>query len=196
MAGRHRTFDEHEVLDLATEVFWTKGYESTTTEDLLAAMGLNKGSLYNAFGSKKELFQRVVTYYSKKVFSELEQLIDNSDTPIEEVLNMFRNVCDPNDPNQHSKGCFFGNAVSELASIDRELEKQAIEKLRVLEALFQKALDKAKDLAQLHKDYDTAQTARYLINVWNGINVTRRMYPDRRDLEPVLKVSLAAVNLM
>ncbi len=196
MAGRHRTFDEHAVLDQATQIFWTKGYESTTTEDLLAAMGLNKGSLYNAFGSKKELFQRVVSYYSNKIFTELDRQIVESDKPVEEILNMFRNVCDPKDPNQHSRGCFFGNAVSELASIDGELEKQAVEKLQTLERLYKKALDKAQNLGQLPGDYDTKLVARYLINVWNGINVTRRMYPKRRDLQGVLDMSLSTINLI
>ncbi len=193
MAGRHRTFDEDTVLKQATEIFWTKGYESTTTEDLLAAMHLNKGSLYNAFGSKKSLFQRVVSHYSQQVFSDLDRQIEASDQPMEVVRNLFREVCDPEDPAQHLKGCFFGNAVSELASIDSELEKQAIEKLKTLESLFKKALDKAVDLKQL-SNQNTEVRARYLINLWNGINVTRRMYPHRKDLEPILKLSLQILS--
>ena len=193
MAGRHRTFNEDTVLKQATEVFWTKGYESTTTEDLLEAMHLNKGSLYNAFGSKKKLFQRVVSHYSQEVFSGLEQQIEASSEPLEVIRNLFRDVCDPDDPAEHLKGCFFGNAVSELASIDSELEKQAIEKLKTLEQLFKKALDKALELDQL-KPQNTEVTARYLVNLWNGINVTRRMYPHGRDLEPILKMSLQVLS--
>ena len=71
MAGRHRKFDEDTVLKQATEVFWTKGYESATTEDLLTAMNLNKGSLYNAFGNKKQLFQTVVKRIMPRPFSRL-----------------------------------------------------------------------------------------------------------------------------
>ena len=193
MAGRHRTFNEDTVLKQATEVFWTKGYESTTTEDLLEAMHLNKGSLYNAFGSKKKLFQRVVSHYSQEVFSGLEHQIEASSEPLEVIRDLFRDVCDPDDPAEHLKGCFFGNAVSELASIDSELEKQAIEKLKTLEQLFKKALDKALELDQL-KPQNTEVTARYLVNLWNGINVTRRMYPHRRDLEPILKMSLQVLS--
>lgn len=193
MAGRHRTFNEDTVLKQATEVFWTKGYESTTTEDLLEAMHLNKGSLYNAFGSKKKLFQRVVSHYSQEVFSGLEHQIEASSEPLEVIRDLFRDVCDPDDPAEHLKGCFFGNAVSELASIDSELEKQAIEKLKTLEQLFKKALDKALELDQL-KPQNTEVTARYLVNLWNGINVTRRMYPHRKDLEPILKMSLQVLS--
>ena len=193
MAGRKRTFDEDTVLRQATEVFWTKGYESTTTEDLLAAMRLNKGSLYNTFGSKKKLFQRVVSHYSREVFNDLERQIKDSSEPLEVIRNLFRDVCDPEDPSQHLKGCFFGNAVSELASIEADLEQQAIEKLKTLENLFKKALDKAIAMGQM-RSQDTQVTARYLVNLWNGINVTRRMYPHGRELEPILKMSLQVLK--
>ncbi len=192
MAGRHRTFEEAIVLKKASEVFWAKGYESTTTEDLLKAMHLNKGSLYNAFGNKKSLFQQVVNFHATNLFLDLDQRIKGSVHPIQVIKELFREVCDPEDPAMHEKGCFFGNAVSELASIDKELERMAVEKLRTLESFFEKALEQAKDLNQWSGD--TKTTARYLITIWNGVNVTRRMYPRRSDLEPSLRMSLQVLD--
>ena len=193
MAGRHRSFNEEDVLNKATEVFWTKGYESSTTEDLLMAMDINKGSLYNAFGNKKQLFKTVVTHYAAAIFETLKNDIAKSDQPLSVLKGFFRQACDPKDLSAHLKGCFLGNAVSELAGIDAELEAQAIDKLATLERIFKDGLDKAQALAQLPADVDTVTTARYLINVWNGINVTRRMYPDRKQLEPMLKMSLKMI---
>lgn len=190
MAGRYRMFDEDKVLEQATEVFWTKGYESATTEDLLTAMDLNKGSLYNAFGNKKQLFKTVITHYTAAIFENLKNEISMSDQPIDVIRGLFREVCDPRDLSAHLKGCFLGNAVSELANIDSELEQQAIDKLVTLEKIFKEGLEKARNLRQIPGGMDTALTARYLINVWNGINVTRRMYPHRKELEPLLKMSL------
>ncbi len=190
MAGRYRSFDEEAVLKQATDVFWTKGYESATTEDLLAAMDLNKGSLYNAFGNKKQLFKTVVNYYTAAIFKNLRTDIDMSDQPVEVIRSLFRKACDPKDPSAHLKGCFLGNAVAELANIDGELEQQAIDKLVTLKNIFKEGLDKARSMGQLPADTDTELTARYLLNIWNGINVTRRMYPYRKDLEPLLKMSL------
>lgn len=60
------TFDIDEATDKATEVFWKKGYEATSMADLIEAMQINKGSLYNAFGSKKELFDRALVRYNQK----------------------------------------------------------------------------------------------------------------------------------
>jgi len=190
MAGRHRTFDEETVLKQATEVFWTKGFESATTEDLLLAMDLNKGSLYNAFGNKKQLFKTVVTHYAATIFENLRNDIEMSEEPMTVIRGFFKEACDPKDLASHMKGCFLGNSVTELASIDRELEIQAIDKLTTLEKIFKEGLDKARVSGQLSSDTDTGQLARYLINIWNGINVTRRMYPRRAELEPILKMSL------
>ena len=66
----------------------------------------------------------------------------------------------------------------------------AIEKLATLESIFEEALEKGKRLGHLPADFNTALNARYLINIWNGINVTRRMYPSKQELEPMLKMSL------
>ena len=190
MAGRHRAFNENEVLAQAAEVFWQKGYESSTTEQLLTAMDLNKGSLYNAFGNKKQLFQTVVKHYAAAIFENLRNDIEQSHEPVSVIRAFFKEACDPKDLSAHLKGCFLGNAVSELASIDQELEQLAIEKLATLESIFREALEKGKALGHLPADFNTALNARYLINIWNGINVTRRMYPSRKELEPMLKMSL------
>ena len=190
MAGRYRAFDENQVLAQAAEVFWQKGYESSTTEDLLTAMDLNKGSLYNAFGNKKQLFQTVVKHYAAAIFENLRHDIEQSNEPVAVIRAFFKEACDPKDLSAHLKGCFLGNAVSELASIDQELEQLAIEKLATLESIFKEALEKGKRLGHLPADFETALHARYLINIWNGINVTRRMYPSKKELEPMLKMSL------
>jgi TetR/AcrR family transcriptional repressor of nem operon len=69
--GRPREFDEDQVLDAAMEVFWLQGYESTSMKDLLAATGLHKGSLYQAFGDKHSLFIRSLRRYMDRFLQDL-----------------------------------------------------------------------------------------------------------------------------
>jgi len=61
--GRPRSFDEDEVLDTLVALFWERGFEAASLNEIVAASGLNKSSLYNTFGSKDELFERVLTHY-------------------------------------------------------------------------------------------------------------------------------------
>src|SRR5450755_342863 len=63
--GRPREFDIEEALDRALRVFWRKGYEGASLPDLTAAMGINRPSLYAAFGNKEELFRKALDRYTE-----------------------------------------------------------------------------------------------------------------------------------
>ena len=64
--GRPRTFDESEALEKATQVFWSKGYDGVTIDDLVEGMGVGRPSLYAVFGDKRTLFLRVLRAYAEK----------------------------------------------------------------------------------------------------------------------------------
>src|SRR5271165_1673917 len=64
--GRPRSFDEVEALEKATQVFWSKGYDGVTIDDLVAGMGVGRPSLYSVFGDKRTLFLRVLKSYAEK----------------------------------------------------------------------------------------------------------------------------------
>ena len=77
-----KNFDLDKATDKAIQVFWKKGYEGTSMSDLIDAMGINKGSLYNAFGSKDELFNRALLRYDQLNRQEaLKQLKSSSLLP-------------------------------------------------------------------------------------------------------------------
>jgi AcrR family transcriptional regulator len=64
--GRPRSFDERDALEKATQVFWSKGYDGVTIEDLVAGMGVGKPSLYSVFGDKRTVFLRVLKAYAER----------------------------------------------------------------------------------------------------------------------------------
>jgi AcrR family transcriptional regulator len=74
--GRPRTFDADSALDAAVEVFWRYGYEGASLQELTAAMGINKPSLYAVFGSKEELFRRAVTRYAEVDMAYARRALD------------------------------------------------------------------------------------------------------------------------
>ena len=63
--GRPRSFDERDALEKATQVFWSKGYDGVTVDDLVAGMGVGRPSLYAVFGDKRTLFLRVLKAYAE-----------------------------------------------------------------------------------------------------------------------------------
>src|SRR5260370_16023841 len=64
--GRPRSFDETEALERAIQVYWSKGYDGVTIDDLVAGMGVGRPSLYSVFGDKRALFLRVLKAYAEK----------------------------------------------------------------------------------------------------------------------------------
>src|SRR5262245_8015805 len=102
--GRPREFDTEKALDAALEVFWRKGYEGASLPDLTEAMGINRPSLYAAFGCKEELFRKVVARYIKGPASYVRKaLAEPSVRVVAErlLLRAIRVVTDPKYP----RGC-------------------------------------------------------------------------------------------
>lgn len=104
--GRPAGFDRDEALELAVEIFWERGYEGTTLEDLQTAMGnLSPTSLYHAFGSKESLFRQAVAKYQENVGGPALKALEESATAREAVHQMLRltaeSFCRPGQP----RGC-------------------------------------------------------------------------------------------
>jgi AcrR family transcriptional regulator len=113
-AGRQREFDEQVALDAAMEVFWSNGYSATSLSDLTDAMGINKPSLYAAFGNKEALFIRALDHYVSKHGSPHIRHLHTPDSSLHSRLSAYlksiaRMVCDPSLPG----GCFVAETTSE-----------------------------------------------------------------------------------
>jgi TetR/AcrR family transcriptional regulator, transcriptional repressor for nem operon len=189
-AGRPKEFLDEQALDKAIEVFCVKGYEAASTADLLEAMGMGKGSMYHAFGSKKELFHLAINRYVDEYLIQFEKDLNASKKPIELIKDYFRIVAEGK-ADEHRKGCFLGSTVVGLAGIDPVMAKHASGKLKAIEELFFIYIRRAQMAGQLKTKEDPKILARQLITFWNGLNVTRRMYPDNRLLSEIIERELA-----
>jgi TetR/AcrR family transcriptional repressor of nem operon len=194
MAGRPKIFDPLEVLNKAKDVFWEKGYEATSTADLCDAMGIGKGSFYQEFGGgKREVFEKAIDLFSDGVGKVLETRLKESANPLEEIRNIFRKIA-LNPVEDHLRGCFVGNTLVEMTYVDQDLEDKAIDMLKRTEALFHTSLLRAQEMGQLDKTANPGILAKCLITLWNGINLTRRMYPDRQILGAIIEKQLEILN--
>src|SRR5215203_5543280 len=104
--GRPRNFALDEALEKAMVVFWSKGYEGTSIPDLTAAIGINRPSLYAAFGNKENLFRKVLDRYRTDPASYVNRAVER--TTVGEVLEgllygVVDLVTDPSRPG----GCLF-----------------------------------------------------------------------------------------
>lgn len=190
MAGRPKIYDETAILDKAVDVFWEKGYANATADDLLAAMGIGKGSFYFAFkGGKEELFRKSMERVVELNFRSLREALDSCDDPVQFIRDFFISLSGNESP-IGNKGCYFGNALIQVSANDSGLKLIAAQYLHLLEEIFAEAVQKGKDLGLLTTKESAATLGAYLVNLWNGINVTRRIETDQQKLAQLVRMNL------
>jgi TetR/AcrR family transcriptional repressor of nem operon len=192
MSGRPKDFDEGAVLDRAIDLFWKQGYEATNLDQLLGVMGIGKGSMYHNFGNKREVFRLALNRFMQNFKTHFESEIARSKDPIGFIREFFRSI-PRQGRDQHEKGCFLGNTVAELSCIDPGLEKLAVEHLENFEQIFYKYIKLGQQNGRIKSKEDAHLLARHLINLWNGLNITRRMYSNAKDLLPLVKMQLKSI---
>ena len=192
-AGRPRDFDEDAVLDKAIDLFWRQGYEATSLEQLLEAMQIGKGSMYHNFGNKREVFRLALNKFMHNFSSRFEADLAKAKDPAAFIREFFRDI--PNQRSEeHKKGCFLGNTITELACIDQGLERTAVGHLEKLEGIFHKYIRIGQQTGKIKSGEDARVLARHLVTLWNGLNITRRMYPHAKDLAPLIEMQLKAIQ--
>jgi TetR/AcrR family transcriptional repressor of nem operon len=193
MKGRPQKFDEELVLNKAQQVFWEKGYSATSLDEVLAAMGIGSGSFYNSFkGGKKQLYMNVLRQ-RRDALKEFRANAEASSNPIELIRDFFRGLADA-DKTTHLRGCLIANTVTEMAFLNDDIENEAVNILKETEQFYTETIKTAQANGQLKNQTDAAVLGRYLITLWNGLNVTRRMYPDNLILKDLIEMQLKIIQ--
>ncbi|MHB8293465.1 MAG: TetR/AcrR family transcriptional regulator [Acidimicrobiales bacterium] len=121
--GRPRSFDDDVVIERAMDVFWTNGYANTSPTQLADAMGVAKGSLYNAFNSKRELFDRALARYDRQVSELAGDLLSRPGTTRECLRSALQYIVDFDLAQQPPRGCLVGNTAVEMAGHDPQIAR-------------------------------------------------------------------------
>lgn len=194
MAGRPKLYQDEELIDRAINVFWQKGYGAASAQDLMKAMDIGQGSFYRSFpGGKKELYQKSLNRFIEKSMKQFYKGLAQNQDPIEFIKVFFYAVA--NRPTQESSnGCYIGNAIMESSNLDEDTKLLSVDLLKKLENGFEKAIKKAQTEGKLDANKSPKILALYLINLWNGINVTQRMNPQKKQILEVLKLNLQVLD--
>lgn len=188
-----KSFDTDEILDRATAVFWAKGYEATSMSDLLAATKINKGSLYNAFGSKKALFTQALLKYEREqhrgTLAQLRALND----PVLAIETLFDKLIEQSITDPQKRGCLLVNTALDLPNQDEDIAKAVKVAILDLEAFFAQQLTLGKETGAMPAHVDPAKTAKGLLTLVFGLRVLARGVFDKSGL---VAIKAAALDLI
>jgi len=189
--GRPRAFSEDEALDAALEVFLAKGFEGCSVDDLSCALGINKPSLYSAFGNKEDLFVSVLRKYHGRYRERFGELVGKGLPPKKTVAEWFSWFLD-NYRSQHEPlGCLIVNSTL-LAGENYPRIAEELKKFHDLnEKLMSDYLQKEKKAGRFPGD--PAVTSQFLNAVVQGMAVLHRSQHDIGALRNIAKKAMDAI---
>jgi TetR/AcrR family transcriptional repressor of nem operon len=192
--ARHKEFDRNEALHKAMEVFWSRGYEAASMQDLVTHMGINRQSLYDTFGDKHALYLQALDRYSEVEGRKLFELLERPGSVKKTLRQVFEGVVEKALCDGQRRGCFMGNAMSELAGRCKETANRTCTNMAATEAAFYRALLRGKKEGELKGVRDPRAVARFLYSSLQGLVLMAKATQDRKTLEDVVKVTLSVVD--
>ena len=192
--ARTKEFDRTEVLNKAMDVFWKNGFEATSIQDLVDAMGINRGSIYDTFGDKAGLFEATLDHYladapSQRLINDCE----NGD-PEGEIESFFQAMVDIGSSPGGNKGCLITNTITELCARDHVMsEKISAGVSRLEEALFT-LITRGQEDGSFDNTADARKLARFLLATAQGIRVVTKVEPDRDMLQDIVDTALKSLK--
>lgn len=189
-----KSFDTDEVLERATAVFWAKGYEATSMADLLAATRINKGSLYNAFGSKKALFTLSLLKYDREQSRGTLARLKAMNDPVAAIEALFDGLIAQslNDPDK--KGCMLINTALDLPNHDEDIVKAVKAGIAEFEAFFVEQLKAGRESGAIPAHVDPKTTAKGLLTLVTGLRVLARGVFDEAGLKAIKAQALDLIR--
>ena len=186
--GRPRGFDENKALEAAMRVFWEKSYEGATLSDLTRAMGINRSSLYAAFGDKEALYKQVMTQYREGPMAYMQEALHQP--KLREAECLLRGTVDFLARPDHPKGCLAVQGALACGSQAEPIQKATTEWRRRGEAAIKTRLQRAQREDDWTGDLTPADLARYVSSIMAGLAVQAANGATKSEMTRVVNVAL------
>ena len=188
--ARQKAFDRQVALEKAMKTFWQYGYEGTSIQTLLQAMGINRGSLYDTFKDKRSLFLEAITHYEATVIEAAIQQLEAPGASKSAIIEYFQNLVNFIASDQNRWGCFTTNIAVELCNHDKQAASQIKHSLSRIQQAFLHALKNAQEQKEIDANANIEAISYFLICTLQGLRVMDKVNPDRQVLEQIVKTTL------
>ncbi|SLN28285.1 TetR/AcrR family transcriptional regulator [Oceanibacterium hippocampi] len=192
--ARPRKYDDADVLDRAVEVFWLKGFAATSIQDLVEATGLNRGSLYNAYGDKAGLFAAAIERYGS--LSPLRAMVkhQNDAPPRQSIERLFRDLVAIAGADRAHRGCLLTNTATELCALDRDMQQRIAENFGDAEDALCRLVERGQAAGVIAAGRPPRALARGLLATMQGLWVMSKVDPEPERLRDIADAGLAMLD--
>ncbi|HEX6610189.1 MAG TPA: TetR/AcrR family transcriptional regulator [Hyphomicrobiaceae bacterium] len=189
MKGRPREFDADEALDRALEVFWRNGYEGASLSELTEAMGINRPSLYAAFGNKEELFRKALDRYADGPAAYTREAL-NAPTARGVLERLLHGAAEALTHPDYPPGCLGVHGALSCGEAAESIRDELSARRAAYEVLLRQRLERARTEGDLATDIACADLARLVMTVMQGMAVQAAGGASREDLRRVAEMML------
>jgi len=192
--ARTRTFDEQDVIADAMAVFWRKGYEATSIDDLVQATGINRASMYGTFGSKEGLLLAALDHYVLAVNRERLKLLEGKGTTRECLQRYFESIIAFSTGEGRGLGCLLTNTAIELSPRNARVRKKLKMIFDAVEAAFRRLVERGQAAGEIAADRNPQGLAHFFLTTVQGLRVIARADPDPDAMRETVASAMRALD--
>lgn len=190
--SRPREFDVDRALHQSMELFWTKGFKSTSFEDLTRATRVKKQSLYCVFKNKRALFLKALALYRERSVAMVEELATQEVSPLKKL----EAICDAalwQGNETIRKGCLMVNSALEFGTNDEEVTREVEMMFAEVEQILEKVIRSGQEQQLITTHHTSKELAAYLYNTLLGAKIKEKAGVSREQIDADLRTSFAMI---
>src|ERR1700761_6236623 len=192
--ARTKDFDENEVLSKAIRLFWHKGYNGTSMQDLVDGLGISRSSLYDTYGDKHALYIKALESYQNSSGIEMCNIISNTPSAKEAIKQLLEFITRNMLSDEQHKGCFMVNAGVEVAPHDAQVNDLLCKNEQQLEDVFYKAIKKGQESGEITTSQDAMALTRFISNTVKGIQVSAKSTTDKAFFDDIIQTTMSVLE--
>ncbi len=192
--GRPLEFDPDVAVAAAMQLFWRKGYENTSMQDLLDVMDLSKSSLYQAFGGKQALFERCMACYGDFMIENLQAGLAAAPSGLTFIRQFLESVLDEARGLSEARGCLVLNTANEFARRDPRIADAVTQGLGRFHGVLMTAVQRAQREGDIPSERNATMLANYLVSSMSGLKILSKAGADEASMQGIIELVLKTLT--
>ena len=181
MVGPTKQFNQDEALQSALDIFWAKGFEATSMQELVNAMGVNRASMYQTYGNKSELYSAAIDRYTESSLQYIRALLEAPTSPMGNLQQLFNQLIEVSF--NKMCGCFVGNTAAELGPHNVAVAEKIRNFWTQFEDIISNTLERAIEHNELQLNTDTIKLASFVNSTLQGLLIKSKASVDKGTLK-------------
>jgi TetR/AcrR family transcriptional regulator, transcriptional repressor for nem operon len=192
--ARTKDFDENEVLTRAMNIFWSRGYQATSMEDLVSGLGISRSSLYGTYTDKHTLFLKALENYQEISAARIMEVLNQPGSAKETIAKLIGIATDGLRDGKQKKGCFILNASVEVGPHDKTVNKMVCQNDQRMEEIFYQIILKGKKSGEIRNPQPAKTLAKFLFNMMKGLQVAAKSSADGSDFQDMITMAVSILD--